>query len=52
MICFAPVIPPHEPISGCAMSIALFSKSYLNPNRVCSFSPPAIGMSNLDLNSA
>ena len=51
LICLEPVIPPHEPISGWAMSMQLFSNKFLNPYNVCSFSPPAIGVVSLDFNS-
>ena len=51
IICLAAVMPPQEPISGWAISTAPFSNKFLNPKRVCSFSPPAIGVCNWDLNS-
>ena len=43
----AAVMPPHEPMSGCAMSTAPAARSSRNPNNVCSFSPPAIGIESL-----
>ena len=38
------VNPPHEPISGCAISIAPALSRGRKPYIVCAFSPPAIGI--------